>query len=308
MKTLQNIKKYVVWFIIWVALVSWVTYGASNGSIGALFTQISGSWVLPGQHIQNGTVTPNKIDVTGNYTMNQLTATDKVEAVSWAQSVRMDASWGTNWAHVRAFGGSNAASLRALSDSIASVFLWNSWASGWYRLEYDGSTFKIIRHDNVSIGTMLSIQDWVIKFWTHADSLPKTTFSDGNMTTLWNIKTVSWKIEAASAKFTWNAEAQAFLYTSDKRLKDNIETIQDPLQKVQALRGVTWNWKKDGKADVGFIAQEVEQVLPELVATKDDGYKAVQYANLVWVLVEAVKEQQKQIDALTAKVEALETK
>ena len=307
MKTLQNVKKYAAGFIIWVALVSWVTYGASNGSIGALFTQISGSWVLPGQHIQNWTVTPNKIDSNGNYTMKSLD-------LNWSLEVN-NSNWGkisllpdVGWDRI-VVNSSWDAWYVARSASNSYVRLLNAWASQWYRLEYDAwSTFKIIRHDNVSIGTMLSIQDWVIKFWTHADSYPKTTFSDGNITTLGNITATTWKVTSQTAKFTWNAEAQAFLYTSDKRLKDNIETIKNPLQKVQALRGVTWNWKKDGKADVGFIAQEVEEIIPELVATGEDGYKSVQYANLVWVLVEAVKEQQKQIDALEEKNEALESK
>jgi hypothetical protein len=101
-------------------------------------------------------------------------------------------------------------------------------------------------------------------------------------------------------------QSTSFIYTSDRRFKDNIETIKNPLQTVQALRWVTWNWKKDGKADVGFIAQEVEEVLPELVYTDKNWYKWVQYGNMVWLLVEAVKEQQKQIDELNAKLDALQ--
>jgi hypothetical protein len=119
-------------------------------------------------------------------------------------------------------------------------------------------------------------------------------------------------VDLSSAQtITWTktfstVQASQFLYTSDKRFKDNIETIKRPLQTVQALRWVTWNWKKDGKSDMWFIAQEVEEVLPELVNTNENGYKSVQYANMVWLLVEAVKEQQKQIDELNAKLNALQ--
>lgn len=84
--------------------------------------------------------------------------------------------------------------------------------------------------------------------------------------------------------------------TSDARLKDKIETLKNPLETVQALRGVSYDMK--GQHKVGVIAQEVEAVVPEVVHTGEDGYKSVSYGNLVGVLIEAVKEQQTQIDEL----------
>ncbi len=95
-------------------------------------------------------------------------------------------------------------------------------------------------------------------------------------------------------------------YSSDKRLKDNIKPIENALDKVKAISGVTFEWnekshKTTGKKDVGVVAQEIEDVLPELVETRTNGYKAVDYQKLTAVLIESVKE-------LTAKVEALENK
>jgi hypothetical protein len=91
--------------------------------------------------------------------------------------------------------------------------------------------------------------------------------------------------------------------SSDVRLKQNIEPISDALSIVDRLKGVHFEWKKDGKKSLGFIAQEVEEVLPELVTESEDlndgeVYKGVNYSVMVAVLVEAVKEQQKQIDEL----------
>ncbi|MGE5356183.1 MAG: tail fiber domain-containing protein [Deltaproteobacteria bacterium] len=89
--------------------------------------------------------------------------------------------------------------------------------------------------------------------------------------------------------------------TSDVRLKENIETIHNGLEKVKQLRGVTFTWKSSPEygTKYGFIAQELEKVIPELVFTNDaDGYKGVNYAEMTAVLVEAVKEQQFQIDEL----------
>jgi hypothetical protein len=101
--------------------------------------------------------------------------------------------------------------------------------------------------------------------------------------------------------------ATSFEYTSDRSLKKNIETIKNPLTKIMNLRGVTFNWKKDNEASLGLIAQEVEMVFPELVSN-NNGIRSVQYGNLVAPLIEAVKEQQKEIDNLNERIKTLETK
>jgi len=93
-------------------------------------------------------------------------------------------------------------------------------------------------------------------------------------------------------------------YSSDFRLKDNIAPIEDPLAKVLSISGNTYDWnEKSGKEghDVGVIAQEVLEVLPEAVTTRDNGYLAVDYQKIVPLLIEAIKE-------LSAKVKDLETK
>ncbi|WP_417336574.1 tail fiber domain-containing protein [Halobacteriovorax marinus] len=94
-----------------------------------------------------------------------------------------------------------------------------------------------------------------------------------------------------------NVKAASYLYTSDKRFKKNITLVEAPIAKVDALRGVLFDWRNDEYNDLnlpegrdyGFIAQEVEEVAPELVHTDDNGYKSVKYANITSILVEAVK-------------------
>jgi hypothetical protein len=99
--------------------------------------------------------------------------------------------------------------------------------------------------------------------------------------------------------------------SSDARLKDNITVIESPLEKVSKINGVSFNWNDKqtayevGKKDIGVIAQEVEEVLPELVTTRDNGYKAVRYEKIVALLIEAVKDQQAQINNLTDKLNNL---
>jgi hypothetical protein len=88
---------------------------------------------------------------------------------------------------------------------------------------------------------------------------------------------------------------------SDIRVKDNINTIDNAIDKVMRIRGVTFT--RNDKSDIdtryaGVIAQEVEAVLPEVVDTDEFGMKSVAYGNMVGLLIEAIKEQQKQIEEL----------
>jgi len=100
--------------------------------------------------------------------------------------------------------------------------------------------------------------------------------------------------------------------TSDKRLKNNLEKINDPLDKLNKINGYTFDWiEKEGihsnkGHDIGVIAQEIEEVLPEVVVTRENGYKAVRYEKIVPLLIETIKEQQKQINKLNDRLEKLE--
>jgi hypothetical protein len=100
--------------------------------------------------------------------------------------------------------------------------------------------------------------------------------------------------------------------TSDIRLKENITPIPNAIEKIRKISGNTYDWKAELKDvhgyegnDVGVIAQEVEEVLPQLVQDRDNGYKAVKYDKLVALLIEGIKEQQQHIDNLTIQVEEL---
>lgn len=106
-----------------------------------------------------------------------------------------------------------------------------------------------------------------------------------------------------------NVEADAYYYSSDIRLKTDIKALNNSLEKIKKLNPVSFAWKKDGVLSQGFIAQEVEWVLPELVKTNQEtNLKSVQYANLTAILVAGMKEQQIQIEKLQAEVKLLQQK
>jgi hypothetical protein len=111
-------------------------------------------------------------------------------------------------------------------------------------------------------------------------------------------------LQDSTATFTYNpstnvVEAGTFNTTSDISLKENICTFENAMDVVAGLRGVRFTWKKNGIKTVGLIAQEVEKVLPELIGENvDTGLKSVSYANMVAVLIEAVKELKAEIEEL----------
>jgi hypothetical protein len=97
-------------------------------------------------------------------------------------------------------------------------------------------------------------------------------------------------------------------YSSDERLKENIQPIENALTKVEMISGNTYDWKEGFETihshkgnDIGVIAQEIEKVLPQAVTERETGYKAVNYEKIVPLLIEAIKE-------LNAKIDKLENK
>lgn len=86
--------------------------------------------------------------------------------------------------------------------------------------------------------------------------------------------------------------------SSDARLKTNIQPVENALERMAAIRGVSFNWIEGGKADMGVIAQEVQAVFPELVSTHEEGHLQVNYNGLIGALMAAVQELAAQVNEL----------
>ena len=180
-----------------------------------------------------------------------------------------------------------------VSSANGSVVIDANTSSGDILLDADGGTIVfldagteigLIAIDNVGfLDLFSSVSDNDIRF----------RGNDGGST----ITALTLDMSEAGAA-TFNNNVTAF---SDERLKDNIKTLENGLDKVEQLRGVTYT--RDGKENIGVIAQEIEKILPEIVKTADDeiGTKSVDYSRLTAVLIEAVKD-------LSAKVKELENK
>jgi hypothetical protein len=112
---------------------------------------------------------------------------------------------------------------------------------------------------------------------------------------------------APSVKMTLGSEGNltvtgTITSNSDARLKTNVTTITGALDKVLALRGVMFDRIETGTREMGQIAQEAEAIVPELVFTDENGIKSIAYANTVALLIEAIKEQQQQINELKGRI------
>ena len=100
--------------------------------------------------------------------------------------------------------------------------------------------------------------------------------------------------------------------SSDKKLKSNLILISNPLDRIRKIGGYEFDWNDNQDTysghDVGVVAQEIQEVLPEVISKREDGYLAVKYEKIVPLLIEGIKEQQKQIESLEARIKKLENK
>lgn len=200
-----------------------------------------------------------------------------------------------------------AGQLFSVSDSFTGTIFAASDVSGIPSIEViDTGLVKLAQYNGqvtISTGTIQSSMGLTVNTATYITTLGVGTVASGTLG----------EIRASN-------EITAY-YSSDARLKENISVISNPIEIVKQLRGVHFDWTEehiasrggeDGyfvrKHDIGVIAQEVEAVLPEVVATRNDGFKAVKYEKLVALLIEAVKEQQKDIDNLRSELEQIKSK
>ena len=176
------------------------------------------------------------------------------------------------------------------------------FGSSHAQLNIEGDAYPSITHRNMSTGGY-----WLVH---HAadDTMNWYGGTGGYNGTAWNRNMY---LDMAG-NLTARGSITAY---SDRNLKTNIVTIDNALNKVMSLRGVYFDWIESGEHSIGMIAQEVEEILPELIITNDERevgteitkniIKSLDYSKIVSVLVEAIKEQQKQIEELKAEMQVM---
>lgn len=132
--------------------------------------------------------------------------------------------------------------------------------------------------------------------FTVAGLLSTTNLYVAGVSTFIGIATHTGTIFGNNLSLTGIATATDFDALSDENYKKNVSTVNDALNKVEQLRGVSFDWKENGRSSYGVIAQELEKVLPELVTQGD--VKSVNYNGIIGVLIEAIKELKKEVEEL----------
>ncbi len=167
---------------------------------------------------------------------------------------------------------------------------------------------------SVTIGTGLAGSSPITSTGTISLADPTSTSTNANYDIVFRTASSTLGYDSATGLIfnpstnTLTAKGDVVAFSSsDERLKHNIALIPDAMDKVEKLRGVTFDWNDERRSpNVGVIAQDVEAVLPQLVQTREDGTKAVAYDKLVPLLIEALKDLKASSDELYDRVQQLE--
>ena len=228
-----------------------------------------------------------------------------------------DKSWtwtGTYWKTTNSSPYLDEVVLIPTIDGQTSFTVPNGYFVGSIQVYLNGvcltsTDFAAVDNTTVVLTSGITTKDHlkVVKF---ASSQVATTFSVSDITTnntyyptFVSAGSTSTNVNITSSKLAFNPDTGVLSATvlnslSDVNKKKNIETICNATATVLALRGVTYDWKDSNRKSMGVIAQELESVVPYLVNTSETGEKSVMYGNLVGLLIEAIKEQQVEINKL----------
>ena len=245
----------------------------------------SGSYLLNTSDTLNGDLT-----VTGTLTAQQFN-TEYVTSSVILQSG--STQFGDSADDIHTFTGSvnisGSTTMQALQADVITATTINATVSG----SIDQATTASFSNTSVSA--------------SNATTASTVNFN-GGLTTTSDVQFDSFGVGTAASGTTGEIRATGDItayYSSDERLKDNITPLSDAINKINQIGGYEFDWNSNSSHsghDVGVIAQEIEKVLPEVVTTRDNGYKAVRYEKIVALLINAIKEQQLQIDELKSKL------
>lgn len=184
----------------------------------------------------------------------------------------------------------NAAGELGLFDPVTSIIRAQFSTNGLYQTAGDAY-----------IGTAFAPVNRELRLRNASRQVALILEGGGAATHLWDVSAnySLWSVNNAG-DFTARGNVTAY---SDVRLKHDVRTLNGALDTVQKLRGVSYRWNRDNSTGIGFIAQEVEAVCPELVL--DGDHKSVAYGNVTAILVEAVKELRAEVEALRAELNML---
>ena len=225
----------------------------------------------------------------GNPTFNSLTVSG---SINFTGSLNITGSINAG-GNIVASGSGTFTNNIVLSNSTSNRITWGTAGVAAPSLTNYSAGVKIVLYDNVgasSAGYTIGINNSTMFY----------TVDNTSAQFLWYGGTTLAATLSGTGNFTAVGNVTAY---SDRRVKENIKTIDNALAKVLCLRGVTYNRTdlEDKSEQIGVIAQEIKEILPQVVQ-ENDGHYSVAYGNIVGVLIEAIKEQQAQIEELKSRL------
>ena len=272
----------------------------TDGSVVFKRSSAGANSVLNVRQLSTGTIAEFGTDSANNQIVlgvgGHITGSGNIEMTGTGSFAGLEIGGGTFTSASLAAGGSGGGAVSAVSSGANNRIATFSSADallGETYLTWDGSTLAV-GNTNATVGVQ-----------GHIKSYGANKVISGSATS-----TGSFGYVYSAGPIRAEDDVIAY-HSSDERLKSNIITIENPIDKVKQLKGVEYEWNglqsnyPSGSKDSGIIAQDVQKVLPQLVKEKKDGYLGVRHDRLVGLLVESIKEQQEQIDELKKEVEEL---
>ena len=273
-------KQYVDGFGQWTKTGSDIYRSGGNVGIGT---------ITPGSplHISKNYTTTNATEEYGQYLATNFT----VAATNWKVGLRLNTVPSLSTGTLEKVVG-----VQSLISSGTSGGTTTEAMAFWGRVDTTSgqiltNTYGVMIEEAGGTGNTVNQYGLYVKNLTKGSTQNYALFTDGTTKSYFGGNVgLGYTSPSEKLEVSGNVKATSYLYTSDRRLKDNIKTIDDSLAKILSLRGVEFDWKKTGAHEIGLIAQEVEAVEPNLVATSTvDGMKSVKYGNIVALLIEAMK-------------------
>lgn len=248
---------------------NWTNAGRTIADLGTVSTAVISGGTIDGSIIGGSTAAAGTFTTIVGTSLNCSDGNITNVGVLEADTIQSDAdAAGLNIN----FDGNTGTNKITLTDNLASALDITEGSNSYMKFSTDNSDAY------VEISQQLLMDDNIIQTGSY--------YVDGDVT-LENDHDVT---------------ARAFITYSDVALKENIETVDNAMDMIQGLRGVSYDLKEGGKREFGFIAQEVNDVIPEVVHTSGDTM-GIDYTRITSLLVEAVKTQQAEIEALKSKLE-----
>ena len=247
-------------------------------------------------------------------------------ALGWNRDTTNGVIYNTNFGAFQMHNNQSVLCLQGYNSSGANQFQHEFYNNG--NIFFNGN----VGIGDTSVPNKLSVKDTanlVCRFaggttfslyQNNTDSTVIFSANHGNTSPTGVEKRFIWQMAGGTAKMklddgnlTVSGDVVAYGSPSDKRLKENIKPIESALNKVSKLQGVTFDWKdkkqnkaydpdQDWKHDVGFIAQDVQKVIPELVRENEDGMLSMRHQGVAPILLEAIKELKAEIEELKKQI------